>query len=88
MLVAIIELKLVYPFKISLDTLLRFNNLWGCHLLEGGTSNNKATISMPIKQFKKIFKTNPRKAEFKVPVNAEKFLSAVKVKEVREVEKK
>ena len=82
MIRAILELELVYPYKRSITTLLSFNKLWGCNLLYGGTDKSRAIISMPQKKFKKMFKKNPCPGEYPVPSNAEKFISAVYVKNV------
>ncbi len=82
MIKAIIELELVYPYKLSLDTLLDFCGLWGCMLCYGGTRKIKAVISMPAKHFKKIFGQNPREKEYPVPNGMEKFIEKVVVKKI------
>lgn len=78
----ILEIELVYPYKLSLTTLLEFNRLWGCKIISGGTKNMIAVISMPVKKFKKIFKENPKIKKYKTPVNAEGFIASVNVKEL------
>jgi len=83
MIRVIIELKLNYPYKLSLSWLLDFSKVWSCRLIAGGTNSETAVISMPAKKFKKIWGVNPRVKDYAVPAKAEKHLSAVKVKEIK-----
>lgn len=82
MINVVLEIELVYPYKISLMTLLEFNHLWGCKMISGGTSTMMATISMPVNKFKKIFKENPKVKKYETPANAENFIVSVNVKEL------
>ena len=83
MIRAIIEVKLIYPYKQSLTALLEFNNLWQCNILRGGTKKEKAVMSMPTMKFKKIFGVNPQKGEYEVPRNMKHFISSVRVKKIQ-----
>jgi len=80
MIKVIIELGLVYPYKASLLTLLEFNKLWHCRIIDGGTYKKNATIAMPVIKFKKIFKENPQAKKYKIPSNSEHFIASVEVK--------
>lgn len=82
MIKAIIELELVFPYKLSMGVLLEFCYLWDTHLISGGTKKLKATISMPSHHFKKIFGRNPIAREYKVPKGMEKFVNKFTVKKV------
>lgn len=82
MIKAIIELELVFPYKISMGVLVEFCFLWDCHLISGGTKKLKATISMPSNHFKQIFKRNPVAREYAVPEGMEKFISKFTVKRI------
>ena len=77
-----IELELVHPYKISMDTLVEFCSLWDSRIFSGGTQKRKAIISMPAHHFKVIFGTNPREKKYDVPSGTEKFIDALKVKEI------
>ena len=59
MIKVIIELELVFPYKISMGILVEFCCLWDCLILSGGTNRAKAIVSMPSIHFKKIFGENP-----------------------------
>jgi hypothetical protein len=83
MIRVIINLELVYPYSKSIEVLLKFNTLWSCFLLGGGTKKKEAIISMPAKKFKKIFNTNPQIGEYEVPQGASHFISSVNVKEIK-----
>ncbi len=78
----ILKIELAEPYKKSFMILISFNELWDCTLIEGGTNKNKAIISMPLDYFVKIFKKEPKKGKYKVPVNSESFISSVKVKKI------
>lgn len=82
MIKAIIELELVFPYKRSMGILVEFCYLWDCHIISGGTKKLKATISMPSKHFKRIFKRNPIVRTYAVPSGMEKFVSKFTVKEI------
>ena len=71
----IIEIELVFPYALSMGVLSEFCHLWNCHLVSGGTKKLKATISMPVHQFKKIFGDNPQVREYPVPARTDKFIS-------------
>jgi len=88
MIKIILELELVYPYKLSLNTLIDFCGLWECIVCYGGTNKLKAVISMPAKHFKRIFGHNPREKQYPVPNGMEKFIEKVKVKEIRIKEEK
>ncbi len=88
MIKVIIELELVFSYRLSLGTLVEFCNLWDSTLLYGGTKKLKAIISMPGIHFKKIFGTNPREKEYPVPSGMEKFISKLVVKDILIKEKK
>ena len=80
MIRAIIELDLVYPYKISLSTLVEFCRLWDSIVLYGGSHRLKAIISMPSRHFRTIFGVNPQVKKYSVPSGVEKFIEALKVK--------
>ncbi len=82
MIRAVIELKLVYPYKRSMGTLAEFCNLWDSRIFSGGTHRIKAIIAIPSHRFKAIFGENPRIGMYDVPRGMEKFISSLKVKEV------
>ena len=82
MIRVIIELELVPPYGKSMEVLLKFNTLWSCFILKGGTTQKEATISMPARRFKKMFGTNPQVGEYVVPAGADHFISSVKVTKV------
>ncbi len=82
MIKVIIEVELVFPYKISMGVLAEFCCLWNCTLLGGGTKKLKAVISMPGIFFKIIFGVNPREKEYPVPKGMEYFISNVKVKNI------
>jgi len=79
----IIELELVFPYKISMGILVEFCRVWDSRIIEGGTKNIKAIISMPATHFKKIFGTNPREKEFLIPSGMGHFVSNLKVKDIQ-----
>lgn len=83
MIKAVIEIKLVYPYKRSMATLVDFCSLWDCVLLGGGTNRLKAIISMPVVHFKKIFGENPKVGKYKVPQGTEYFTTSWVVKKIR-----
>ena len=82
MIRVIIEVDLVFPYKISMGVLAEFCSLWNCTLLAGGTQKLKAIISMPGIFFKRIFGTNPREKEYTVPQGMEYFISRLIVKDI------
>ena len=79
----IIELILSYPYRKSLDILVEFDRIWDCTLLFGSCVKEKAIISMSVRNFKKIFGSNPQVGEYKVPKNTEHFTKLWKVQELR-----
>ena len=82
MIRVIIEVELVFPYKISMGVLVEFCSLWNCTLLGGGTNRLKAMFSMPGNFFKRIFGVNPREKEYAVPKGMEYFISELKVKDI------
>lgn len=82
MIRVLIELKLVYPYKVSMDTLTEFCSLWDCTILKGGTHRLRASISMPSDHFKKIFGKNPQTGTYEVPTGTGHFITSWKVKKV------
>lgn len=77
-----IEYELVYPFSQSLNTLIDFCALNDSFLLFGGSYKSKARVSMPVNQFKRLFKSNPQIREYSIPSGMEKFVKSIKVKKV------
>lgn len=82
MIKVIIEFELVYPFYISLYTLIDFCSLIDASVLYGGSHKAISIISMPINHFKRIFKTNPQIKEYNLPSGMEKFINRIKVKRI------
>lgn len=82
MIRAIIELELVFPYKISIATLVEFCSLWDSTILYGGTKRRKSVISMPSRHFKSIFGTNPMIAQYSVPKGMGHFIEGIKVIEI------
>ena len=82
MIKVIIELNLVYPYKLSMPVLAEFCSLWDSTILYGGTKRLKALISMPSVHFKKIFGHNPRVGGYNVPSGTGHFIESLKVKKV------
>jgi len=83
MIKVIMEFDLIYPYKISLMTLLDFNRIWDCKLIKAGTSSEKAIISMSVDKFKKIFGENPNREKYKVPKGMTGFIESVKVRKIK-----
>ena len=77
-----LELYLVYPYKLSMMTLLDFCKIWGCEVRRASTRKSEAIIHMPVRKFKKIFKTNPLGMEYEVPPGMQKFVTRLWVKEI------
>ena len=82
MIKVIMELELVFPYRLSMGVLVEFCYLWDTLLVKGGTKKLKSIISMPGHHFKKIFGTNPREREFSIPSGMEKFISKITVKKI------
>lgn len=82
MIRVIIELQLIFPYKLSMGTLVDFCSLWDSTLLHGGTKKIKARFSMPLVHFKKIFGTNPTKKEYPVPSGMESFIESLRVRKI------
>ena len=82
MIRVVIEVALIFPYKISMDVLVVFCSLWDSRIFSGGTSKRIAIISMPGRHFKTIFGTNPREIEYDVPNGMEHFIESLKVKDV------
>lgn len=83
-LVAVLELELQRPFKVSVADVLDLADLWQCDLIRVSTQSAYASIAMPTSSFKKIWGTNPRLGHWVVPVGTEDFLAGVEVTEVRQ----
>jgi hypothetical protein len=77
------EVELVFPYQLSMNILIEFCNLWDCNILKGGTRKIKAIISMPYSNFKKIFKEEPQKKEYKIPSGMEKFINNITVRKAK-----
>ena len=82
MIKVILKLQLVFPYKISIGTLVEFCSLWDCSLIKGGTKKINAIISMSAIHFKKIFGENPQKKIYPVPKGMEYFIESVRVKKI------
>ena len=82
MIKVIITLELVFPYKISMATLVEFCYLWDSTILYGGTKRLKAIISMPGIHFKKIFGQNPREKSYPVPSGMGYFIDNLRVKNI------
>jgi len=82
MIRVVIELSLIYPYKLSMDTLIEFCNLWDSRIFSGGSQKRIAIIFMPGNHFKTIFGTNPREKEFPVPTGTGHFIETLKVKDI------
>ncbi len=82
MIKVILELELVFPYKLSMGILVEFCYLWDSTLLHGGTRKIKSIISMPSHHFKKIFGVNPKEREYSIPSGMEKFISKITVKKI------
>ena len=82
MIKVILELELVFPYKVSMATLTDFCQVWGSMILEGGTNKSKAVVAMPGSNFKTIFGQNPREQIYPVPSGTGHFIDALKVKEI------
>ncbi|MHA1470844.1 MAG: hypothetical protein ACTSSP_09830 [Candidatus Asgardarchaeia archaeon] len=82
MIRVLIELDLIFPYKISMTTLAEFCSLWNCTILYGGTKRLRAIISMPVNYFKVIFGNNPREGKYNVPNGMEHFIESLRVKKV------
>lgn len=82
MIRVVIELALVFPYKLSMDTLIEFCSLWDSRIFSGGSCKRIAVIAMPSHHFKKIFGTNPREKEYPVPTGAEHFIETLQVKDI------
>ena len=79
MITIILKIDLTYPYNVSLGTLLEFCKLWDSSLLSGGTNDNNAKISMPLRKFKKLFKSNPKQGRYTVPNGAGYFIEEIEV---------
>lgn len=79
MIKIILELSLIYPYNISLFTLIEFCFLWDSIILYGGTKKIKAIISVPYSHFKKIFNKNPVVGKINVPDVLNKFVDNIVV---------
>jgi hypothetical protein len=82
MIRVVMELELVYPYRMSMDVLLEFCSVWESRISSGGTMKRKAIIDMPARHFKAIFGTNPREKKYSVPRGAEHFIEALEVKDI------
>jgi len=79
----LLKVKLVNPIKNSLATLQSFAALWHCHILDAGTNNPVAVMSMPKRIYNTIFGTNPVVGPVNVPTNSEFFISALEVTSIK-----
>ncbi len=82
MIRVVLELSLIFPYKISMDVLAEFCSLWNCRIFSASTQRRIALIDMPVHHFKTIFGTNPRIREFDVPSGTEHFIESLKVKDI------
>ena len=82
MISVVMELNLIFPYKISMDTLVEFCSLWDTRIFSGGSQRRKAIISMPAHHFKTIFGQNPREQKYNVPSGTEYFIESLKVKDI------
>ena len=82
MIKVIIELNLVFPYKISMGTLVEFCSLWDSRILSGGTQRLKAIIDMPSHHFKVIFGKNPIVGICDIPSGMKYFIESLKVKKI------
>ena len=82
MIKVIIELNLVFPYKISMGVLVEFCSLWDSRILSGGTQRIKAIIDMPSNHFKVIFGKNPIVGTYSVPNGMNHFIESLKVKKI------
>jgi len=82
MINVIIELNLVFPYKISMGTLVEFCNLWDSRILSGGTQRLKVIIDMPSHHFKVIFGKNPIIGMSDIPSGMEYFIESLEVKKI------
>ena len=78
----LLDIELQQPYSNSLDTLTAFCSVWDSVILFGGTYKEKAIISMPLRHFKKIFKTNPSIKNYPIPSGMGTFIGAIRVKEI------
>jgi len=82
MIRVVLELSLIFPYKISMATLVEFCSLWRSRILSAGTQRRIALIVIPAKYFKTIFGENPREKEYPVPDGMEYFIETLKVKDI------
>ena len=82
MIRVVIELSLLFPYQLSLDTLIEFCSLWDSRIFSGGSKKRIAIIAMPAHHFKVIFGTNPREQAYPVPSGTEHFIETLKVKDI------
>lgn len=82
MIRAVIELNLIFPYKLSMGALAEFCSLWDSRIFSGGTQRLKALISIPSHHFKTIFGENPRVGKYGVPSGMEYFIDSLKVKKI------
>lgn len=82
MIIVRIELDIIYPYKLSLMTLIDFCKIWECEIRRASTRRSEVIIHMPVRKFKKIFKTNPLGKEYDVPPGMQKFVNHLWVREI------
>lgn len=82
MIRVVLELSLIFPYKISMDVLAEFCSLWNCRMFSASTQKRIAIISISAHHFKTIFGTNPRIKEFDVPSGTKHFIESLKVKDI------
>lgn len=79
----ILEVKLVYPYKNSLETLLDFASIWSSKVVDGSTRKEKLLMHMPSRVFKRMFGRNPKvDMIYAPPLNSESFLKSIEVKKI------
>ena len=76
------ELELIFPYRLSMHTLVEFCSLWDCRIISGGTLRRKAIMAMPAHHFKVIFGTNPKEKVYEVPRGTKHFIEALRVKKI------
>lgn len=76
---AVLEIELVYPYKFSCETVIRFVNEWNGRIVSLSTYKSSAIIALRWQSFKTIWGKNPRAGIWPVPEGAEDFMTEVKV---------
>jgi hypothetical protein len=79
---AVIKIELIFPYKVGIESLLRLAAVWKCDIIKVSTRKKYQTISMPWKNFRAIWGSNPYRGEWHVPEGTEDFIESVEVIEV------